>query len=53
MFEPFQIPDILNRDYMRGYADGYENARLEAIERVKAMELRLTETATAGEQGER
>ena len=47
LFDLFQLPDILNPDYMRGYADGYEMARLEVIERVKSMEALSVATGTA------
>ena len=47
MFIPYQIPDYLNPDYMRGYTDGYEMARLEMIERIKSMESLQTTSGTA------
>jgi len=38
--------DHLNPEYMRGYVDGYEMARLEIIRRVKEMESLSDCTAT-------
>jgi len=53
LFDLFQPPDILNPDYMRGYVDGYEMARLEVIERVKSMEPLSVATGTATNKEEK
>lgn len=47
MFTPFELPDYLNPEYMRGYVDGYEMARQEIIRRVKEMESLQTTSGTA------
>ena len=37
MFAPYNIPDHLNKDYMRGYEDGYEACRVDMLKQINKL----------------